>query len=134
MKQPNSLQERQQEATRLSNHHILTCSNKGCKYLKEDPQPKKDRKDQTTKQHDSDKLYKAVIKYSKAVYPLGEDEQWKSLTLDPSVFYINREYKATLKIKIPTQTLNELANLAEEYTCKANKVKTNIKRRNYYFY
>ena len=102
MKQSNSLLECQQEATKLSNNHILTCSNEGCKYLKENLQLKKDEKDQTTKQHDSDKLYKAVIKYSKAVYPPGEDEQWKSPTLDSSVFYINREHVATLKIKIPT--------------------------------
>ena len=34
MKKPNSRQEYQIEATRFSNHHILTCTNKKCKYLK----------------------------------------------------------------------------------------------------
>src|SRR5205085_2314131 len=51
-----------------------------------------------------------------------------------SIFYIDREHKATLKTKIPTQLLDELADQAEENVCKANNIKTNVKCRNYYFY
>ena len=54
--------------------------------------------------------------------------------MDVSIFHIGREYEATLKTKIPTQLLDELAEQAEEYICKANNVKTNTKCRNYYFY
>ena len=67
------------------------------------------------------------MKYSEVAYPPSESEQWKALPLDTSIFCIDREYEATLKTKIPTQLLDELADQAEENACKANNIKTNIK-------
>ena len=141
MKKPNSRHERQTEATRFSNHYILTCTNETCKYLKTttttdkpDTETKGKEKKEYTILHDSDRLYKAVLKYSEAAYPLNESEQWKLPPMDVSIFHTGREYEATLKTKIPTQLLDKLAEQAEEYICKANNVKTNTKHRNYYFY
>ena len=60
MKKPNSRYEHQIEATRFSNHHILTCTNETCKYLKatnesdkSDTENKGKEKNKQTKQHDS---------------------------------------------------------------------------------
>jgi len=50
------------------------------------------------------------MKYSEVAYPPGESEQWKAPALDTSIFYIDREHEATLKTKIPTQLLDELAD------------------------
>ena len=61
MKKPNSRHERQTEATRFSNHHILTCTNETCKYLKTttttnkpDTETKEKEKKEYTILHDSD--------------------------------------------------------------------------------
>src|SRR5205085_6160273 len=58
MKKPNSRYERQTEATRFSNHHILTCTSETCKYLKAtnelnklDAENKGKEKKEQTKQH-----------------------------------------------------------------------------------
>ena len=141
MEKSNSRQKHQIEATRFSNHHILTCIDKKCKYLKQTTEPnkpdtenKEKEKKEQTKQHDFNRLYKAVMKYSEVAYPSDENEQQKFPPLDTSIFHINREHKATLKTKIPTQLLDELADQAEEYVYKANNIKTNTKRQNYYFY
>src|SRR5437868_5594750 len=112
MKKSNSRHERQTEATRFSNYHILIYTSETCKYLKAtnelnklDAENKEKEKKEQTKQHNSDQLFKAVIKYSEVAYPLSESKQWKAPLLNTSIFDINREHKATLKVKIPTQLL-----------------------------
>ena len=74
------------------------------------------------------------MKYSEVAHTPSEGEQWKVPPLDTFIFYIDREYEASLKVKIPTQLLDELADQAEEHVCKANNDKTNTKHQNYYFY
>ena len=81
MKKPNSWYERQIEATRFSNHHILTCTNEICKYLKatnksdkSDTENKGKEKNKQTKQHDSNQLFRIVIKYSKVAYSSSKSE------------------------------------------------------------
>ena len=48
--------------------------------------------------------------------------------IDTAIFHIDEKHEASLKNKIPTQVLDELANQAEKYACEANKVKPNIKQ------
>ena len=82
MKKPNSQYEHQIEATRFSNHHTLTCTNETCKYLKatnksdkSDAENKEKEENKQTKQHDSNQLFRAVMKYSEIAYPPSESEQ-----------------------------------------------------------
>ena len=109
MKKSNSRLECQIEATQFFNYYILICTNEKCKYLKatnkldklDIENKRKDKKEQT-KQYNSDQLYKAIMKYSEVAHPPGESEQWKAPPLGTSIFYIDREHEASLKVKIPT--------------------------------
>jgi hypothetical protein len=119
---PNSLHERREEASRVANFHCLTCENKSCEYLDD------------KKLHDSTKLFNDILSKSRSLFPPQDDEVWIHPTLNTTLFHKNKEHAASLDQPIPTKALDKLADQAEDFVCTQNKVKTNPKRRNYYFY
>jgi hypothetical protein len=77
---------------------------------------------------------KHTFEESYQIYPKKDNESWNEPYLDPSIFYIKGKHEATFEKQIPTTIFDELATKAEDYTCSANGVKTNPKRRGFYFY
>jgi hypothetical protein len=121
-KKPNSILERRLETARLTNFYILTCSSETCIY-----------KD-TEKQHDSKKLFSDIIKQSFTTFSAQSQETWQTPDLSTDIFDKNKPNEALFTRKIPTEIFDCLADQAENYACQQNSVRTNSKRRNYYFY
>src|ERR1043165_6027373 len=121
---------------------LLMNSNNQITYKNDDMKPSNkltfDEKQQTDLlkkiQHDTFALTKHVFNKSYQKYPKGDNESWNEPYLDPSIFYIKGKHEVTFQKQIPTTILDELVTKVEEYICSANSVKTNPKRRGFYFY
>jgi hypothetical protein len=120
--EPTNLTTRRIECIRHANFHILTCSTMDCKFRNEQ------------QQHNFTEILDDIFKRSYQLYPKKENETWKSPNIDATIFHIDEKYEASFKNPVPTKVLDELANQAEELTCKLNSTVTNTKRRNFYFY
>ena len=119
--EPNNYNDRKNQCIQHANFHILTCSLETCHFLE-------------NKTHLFGNIFKTILKQSYISFPKKDNEIWKAPILDASIFHIDGKHEATFLNPIPTKILDTLANTAEEFTCKANSVPTNTKRRNYYFY
>jgi hypothetical protein len=139
--EPNSYNERRLECIKVSNHHILTCNNRNCRFL-EIPKSQNTSSNQENEQlnqkrnHNFPALYKFSLNESYKMFPLKitEKDPWISPKLEETIFQVGKELEADLNKPIPLKLLDQLANEAENQTCKSNSVQTNPKRRNFYFY
>lgn len=120
--EPSKPLQRQHEATKATNFHMLTCNNKDCEYLNE------------KLLHNRDQLYKDILEKSYSFYPKKETEILQEPHLDSSIFFIDAKHEATLKTTIPTKLLEDLAKQAEEAACKLNNITSSPNRRRVYFY
>ena len=120
--EPHKPLQRQHEATKATNFHMLTCNNKDCEYLNE------------KFLHNRDQLYKDILEKSYSFYPKKESEILQEPQLDSSIFFIDAKHEATLKTTIPTKLLEDLAKQAEEVACKLNNITSSQNRRRVYFY
>src|ERR1043165_76369 len=106
----------------MSCFHCLTCENKSCEYLND------------KEFHDSTKLFNDILSKSCSLFPPQDDEVWIHPTLNTTLFHKNKEHAASFDQPILTKALDKLADQAEDFVCTQNKVKTNPKCHNYYFY
>jgi hypothetical protein len=139
--EPNNFIERRNEAIRHANYHIYTCTDLECAHLEKSKLKQKEKETTSSNNlpdlqymHNYKNLLSEMFEESYKLCPKTENETWKQPKIDSSIFYINGQHEATFKKRIPTQLLDDLATRAEESTCALNKVDTNSKRRNYYFY
>jgi hypothetical protein len=93
--------------------------------------------------HEKNYLYKKTLEHSYTKFPKKETEDeptWKTLDIDPNIFYIDGKYEATFEKHIPTTALDELATKATKDSCNLNNVEYNEnsikckKRCAFYFY
>ena len=72
--------------------------------------------------------------YSYELFPQKENEVWIRPNFQDYLFNKDEQHEATFNKPISTPLLEQLTDQTEQEACKQNKVGTNIKRRNYYFY
>jgi hypothetical protein len=134
IKEPQTFQERRDECIRYANFHVLTCKDENCSLLADNSNNPNNTANITIKKQHSSSILRRALEYSYQLFPKKENETWKQPILKDNLFNKEQKYEATFEKAIPTQLLDQLADQAEKDTCSQNKVITNAKRRNYYFY